>query len=265
MATISTWLRTFGIDPKTTLRSAKGIGRYIAAKRTLGKTKDPNFPWGRTLPILNEWEESSGNIGAYFFQDRLVAKWIYEAKPEKHYDVGSRLDGFVGSLSVFREVDAIDIRKQPVSIPNVRFHQLDLMQDLPDDWQGKAESLSCLHTIEHFGLGRYGDDLDLQGHLKGLNQLKKMVAPGGILYLSTPIGSQRIEFNAHRIFAAETLTNWFAEGWVIEKFAVVNDSCSILENLSPQDERMKTHFGCQHGVGIIAARKIGNDIPTEES
>lgn len=259
MATIATWLRTFGVDPKVTLRAARGVGRYISARRTLEKSKQSEFPWTASFPILTEWEESSGNVGAYFFQDRLVARWIYEANPEKHYDVGSRLDGFIGSLSVFREVDAIDIRAQPVSIPNVRFHQIDLMKDLPQEWLGKTQSLSCLHTIEHFGLGRYGDELDLQGHLRGLEQLKKMVAPGGLLYLSTPIGSQRIEFNAHRIFAASTLLDWFTEGWKIEKFAVIDDSCRVLENLNLQDERIETHFGCEHGVGIIAARKLQDE------
>jgi hypothetical protein len=255
MASIATWLRTFGIDPRRTLRSALGLSRYLSMARDLRKSGTPGFAWAETLPILDEWGESSGTLGAYFFQDQLVARWIFEASPERHFDVGSRIDGFIGSLSVFREVDAIDLRPQPVCVHNVRFHELDLMQELPAEWIGKTESLSCLHTIEHFGLGRYGDTVDPEGHLKGLSQLKKMVAPGGVIYLSTPIGPQRIEYNAHRVFSAITLRDWFADGWTIERFAVIGDTNTVRENLDPHDPEIENHFGCHLGVGIVAARK----------
>ena len=62
------------------------------------------FAWGGAFPILDEWDESSGGLGAYFYQDQWVARLIHEACPRRHVDVGSRLDGFIGSLAVFREV-----------------------------------------------------------------------------------------------------------------------------------------------------------------
>ncbi len=214
-----------------------------------------DFEWAASLPIVDEWNQSSGALGSYFYQDRLVATWIKEAEPLYHYDVGSRLDGFIGSLSVFREVDVIDIRPQPFAVPNVRFHQMDLMHELPSEWVEKAESLSCLHTIEHFGLGRYGDSIDVNGHLKGLAQLKKMVCQDGILYLSTPIGPQRVEFNAHRIFSVSTLLGWFADGWEIERFAVLNDLNQLIEPSVNDYQGIAENYGCRTGVGIIAARK----------
>jgi hypothetical protein len=213
------------------------------------------FPQGTEIPILTEWNETSGSIGAYFFQDQLVARWIYEKNPIRHMDVGSRLDGFIGSLSVFREVEVIDIRPQPLAVRNVQFRQLDLMENLPEQWAGCTDSLSCLHTIEHFGLGRYGDKIDPDGYLKGLEQLKSLVAPGGILYLSTPVGSQRIEFNAHRIFAVATLLGWFAEGWVIERFAILDDLNQLLEPSVTDLKGIAENFGCITGLGIVAARK----------
>lgn len=219
-------------------------------------TNHDAFTWGKELPILTEWDESSGSLGAYFFQDQLVARWIHGHGPTRHIDVGSRLDGFIGSLSVFREVEVIDIRPQIEPVHNVKFHQLDMMRDLPDSWIGCTDSLSCLHTIEHFGLGRYGDSIDVNGHLKGLAQLKRMVAPGGIFYLSTPIGPQRVEFNAHRIFAAKTLVNWFNDGWEIEKFAFLDDASRMHENINLKTSDITNHFGCQTGVGIVAARKV---------
>jgi hypothetical protein len=211
---------------------------------------------GRDLPILTEWDEASGAAGPYFLQDQTVARWILESQPRRHVDVGSRLDGFVGNLSVFRKVEVIDIRPHPGTIRNITFHRMDLTAELPETWIESTDSLSCLHTIEHLGLGRYGDAIDPMGHLAGLTQLKRMLEPGGVLYLSTPIGPQRIEFNAHRVFAASTLIGWFANGWAIERFALIDDQNILREDVDWCGPDITTHFGCELGIGIVAARRI---------
>lgn len=249
--------RNAGVHPRRILSALRGWRRYVRERSAFRRMSDADAPrWGRELPILTEWDESSGSLGAYFHQDQLVAGWIYQNPPRRHVDVGSRIDGFIGHLAVFREVEVLDIRPQHQSIRNVVFHQLDLMEPLPALWVECADSLSCLHTIEHFGLGRYGDSIDPQGHLKGLEQLKRMVKPGGTLYLSTPIGPQRIEFNAHRIFAAQTLVDWFRDGWEIERFAYLDDPENTHDDVDLKTADIANHFGCQAGLGIVAARRV---------
>ena len=255
MLSINHCLRIFGLDFQRLLRATRGIGRYIKNLREFRSRMGDDFQWGRQLPIIDEWESSSGNLGAYFHQDLLVANWIYRNQPLRHVEVGSRIAGFLSHLAVFREVEVLDIRPQPHAISNIIFHQLDLMAELPDAWVECTDSLSCLHTIEHFGLGRYGDTIDPEGHEKGVAQLKRMVKPGGLIYLATPIGPQRIEFNAHRIFAAETLAGWFNDGWEIERFAYLDDSEVMHENPDWRNENVNNHFGCNTGLGIVAARK----------
>jgi hypothetical protein len=246
-------LRNAGIQPQRWLPALRGWARYARERRAFRSLADSDhFPWGRELPILGEWDESAAALGTYFFQDQIAARWIYENQPVRHVDIGSRIDGFVGHLAVFREVEVIDIRPLPHIIRNIHFHQLDLMREIPPEWIGATDSLSCLHTIEHFGLGRYGDELDPNGHLKGLDQLKRMVAPGGLLYLSTPIGPERIEFNAHRIFAAKTMVGWFADGWEIERCAVLDDDNQSTETAGAKALEQAI---CKLGVGIIMARK----------
>jgi hypothetical protein len=251
--------RNAGIQPRRLVAALRGWRRYVRdrAEFLRSESAPAAWPWGAELPMLTEWDEAAGSLGAYFFQDQLVARWILAARPVRHVDVGSRLDGFIGHLSVFRQVEVIDIRPQPVPVSNVRFQRLDLMRELPAEWVASTDSLSCLHTIEHFGLGRYGDPLDASGHLKGLEQLKRMVKPGGLLYLSTPIGPQRVEFNAHRVTAAATLIGWFAEGWEIERFAVIDDANQVHEAVDWRGAEVGEDFGCKLGVGIVAARKTG--------
>ncbi|RYD61443.1 MAG: hypothetical protein EOP84_35740 [Verrucomicrobiaceae bacterium] len=154
MATIPYLLRTVGLDVKRSASAPADVLRYWRDRRKFRAALGDDFAWGPELPILGEWDQASGALGGYFLQDRLVAEWIYETAPVRHIDVGSRIDGFVGHLSVFREVEVLDIRPQLRSVPNVTFHRVDLMEPLPDRWVACTDSLSCLHTIEHFGLGR---------------------------------------------------------------------------------------------------------------
>lgn len=96
----------------------------------------------------------------------MVARAIHTAKPVKHVDIGSRVDGFVAHVASFREIEVFDVRPISTAVPGVLFRQADLMDSpsLPADTEGGGycDSLSCLHAIEHFGLGRYGDTVDFR-------------------------------------------------------------------------------------------------------
>ena len=136
----------------------------------------------------------------YFPQDLFVAQKIFERNPLDHSDVGSRLDGFVAHLASFRQLDVFDIRPLGADIKNINFNQLDITDTRAVEKLGSVRtSVSCLHVVEHFGLGRYGDDIDPRGLECGVNNLLRLLAPGGTLYLSTPIGTPVIRFNSHRV------------------------------------------------------------------
>lgn len=246
-------LRNAGIHPHRWWQVFRGAMRYVRDRRAFRSMEGASrVRWGKELPMFEEMHEAAGSAGAYFFQDQIAARWVYEGKPVRHVDIGSRIDGFIGHLTVFREVEVMDLRPMPVAIPRVHFHQFDLMREIPAEWVEATDSLSCLHTIEHFGLGRYGDQLDPDGHLKGLIQLKRMVASGGRLILSTPVGHERVEFNAHRVFSPATMLSWFSEGWIIEKSAVIDDALCVSESVGVEALRGAS---CQTGVGMVCARK----------
>jgi SAM-dependent methyltransferase len=257
MASLRSILRSTGFRPARILRALSGLPRYYRDRsQFLKMNADPVLKMGDDWPILDEWHEASGGVGAYCLQDLTVARWIHQAGPQRHIDVGSRLDGFVGHLSIFRKVDVLDIREAPSHLENVTFHRADLMLPLAACWVGATDSLSCLHTLEHFGLGRYGDTIHPRGHLSGLAELKKILAPGGVFYLSVPMGEERVEFNAHRVFAPETVLDWFDESWEIIKTATISDQ-EQLEVAEGEDCRalLLRAKSFQLGLGIIAVRK----------
>ena len=155
--------------------------------------------------ILNQFSEQSGTAnGHYFHQDLLVAQFIFARNPQVHVDIGSRIDGFVSHVASFRKIFIYDIRPLKVmNHPNIEYARADLMQGTD---QNVADSISCLHSIEHFGLGRYGDPINPQGHIIAFTNLIYMLKEKGILYLSFPIGSSdQVIFNAHRIFHPQSV------------------------------------------------------------
>jgi hypothetical protein len=193
-----------GIDLRKTFLSVRGMPRYICdifrfRARYVGR-------FG-LLPCLHDWYEEGGTThDEYFWQDLLVARKIFEAKPQRHVDIGSRVDGFVAHVASFREIEVFDIRAVTTNIPGVIFKQADLMRSVKG-MTGYCDSLSCLHTLEHFGLGRYGDPIDPVGFKHGLVNMASLLREGGVFYLSVPIGIARVEFNAHRIFDPRVIVN----------------------------------------------------------
>lgn len=223
-------------------------------KQTLNNSAD--FPFGKFYPCIEErFQESGTASGHYFHQDLLVASKIFRNKPKKHIDIGSRVDGFVSHVASFREIEVFDIRKLTTRIDNIVFKQVDMMDpqlNLPD----YCDSISCLHALEHFGLGRYGDKIDYQGHEKGWHNIYNILIKNGKLYFSVPIGKQRIEFNAHRVFSLEYLLKMIKDRYQIDSFSYVNDGGDLIKNAELNQKSIENNFSCHYGCGIFELTKF---------
>ena len=194
--------------------------------------------------------------GHYFHQDLLIAQKILRAGPEKHIDIGSRIDGFVAHVATFREIEIFDIRNISARIRNIKFTRADIMARLDERYIDYCDSLSCLHALEHFGLGRYGDPIEYDGHLRGLENLFLMLRKGGRLYLSVPIGPQRIEFNAHRVFSVGYLLNLFEPRFSVVSFSYVDDDGDLHEDELLDFNEIRNDFNCIYGCGIFELTKL---------
>lgn len=176
------------------------------------------------FPITNDISEQADKLDAhYFMQDICVARKVLKANPVRHCDVGSRIDGFVSHLLVFRsDVTVIDVRPLENKIEGLSFICADAtnMSCIEDD---SVESLSCLHALEHFGLGRYGDPIDAEACFKALHSFERILKHGGVLYLSVPCGRKNMVcFNAHRIFLPHTIINSLTN-LKLRSFEVINN------------------------------------------
>lgn len=249
--------RIFGLEPRRGYRSVRQLRTFARQRREYlrqGEQGGNEFPMGRLYPCLDDVSMEAGvATGHYFHQDLHVARRIFQRSPVRHVDVGSRVDGFVAHVAAYRDIEVFDIRDLP-SLPGITFSKWDAMYDtLPTNY---ADSVSCLHALEHFGLGRYGDTVDYYGHLKGLENLVQMLQPGGVLYLSVPIGPQRTEFNAHRVLAPRYVLQLAQQhGLSLVGFAYVDDKGDFHGDVTVDEDGLNRHFGCTYGCGIFELQK----------
>jgi hypothetical protein len=154
-------------------------------------------------PMLDEFDKDAASPADYdmhyFPQDLWAARKVYTRRPARHVDIGSRVDGFIGNLLTFMPVTLVDWRPYNPPVSGLDFIQGDgrYLKGVPDN---SIPSLSSLNATEHFGLGRYGDEIDPEGWRKACQAYARVLAPGGYLYFSVPIGRQRVVFNAYRVF-----------------------------------------------------------------
>ncbi|HET6459737.1 MAG TPA: DUF268 domain-containing protein [Syntrophales bacterium] len=229
---------------------------YLEIRRQ-AKQSGMAFPFDKFYPWMEDKYEKSGIAsGHYFHQDLLVANRIFTNKPVKHVDIGSLIGGFVAHVASFREIEVFDIRELSVWMQNITFRRLDIM-DKDFALVDYCDSVSCLHALEHFGLGRYGDRVDYNGHILGWNNIYKMLSKGGKCYFSVPIGPQRIEFNAHRVFSLEyILKNMVSDRYEVDTFSYVDDKGDLVRDAVLDESSVRDSFSLNYGCGIFELTKI---------
>lgn len=250
-------LHSLGIYPKLWLTSIKAWPYFRRDLRAIRSQLKGNPDWEikELYPVLRERFESNGDLKShYFHEDLFVAQRIFENNPRKHVDVGSRVDGFVAHVASFREIEVFDIRPQQAMVRNIRFVTADFM-NINEGLTHYTDSLSSLNVLEHFGLGRYGDPIDIDGDKKGLDNMTRVVKPGGKFYLSVPIGPQRIEFNAHRVFSVRYLMNLLEANFTMDRFAFVDDAGDLHADISLTEEKINSNCDCTFGFGIFEMTK----------
>jgi Caenorhabditis protein of unknown function, DUF268 len=227
---IRRFLAALQLSPGKTFRALWRLPEFFLAyyryKNLAGVSEA--WPLAANYPFLLDKADSGGTAsGHYFHQDLLVAQRIFVRSPRVHFDVGSRIDGFVAHVAAFRTIEYFDIRPVVGGARNLSFRLGNLIE--PESLPARScDSLSCLHVIEHVGLGRYGDPLVPDGWRLAVRSLARMLQHEGLLYLSVPIGRQRIEFNAHRVFSPSTIVQAAAEsGLKLEHFAWVDDEGAL--------------------------------------
>jgi SAM-dependent methyltransferase len=191
------------------------------------------------LPVLYEATTATNFDAHYIYHPAWATRIVKKINPAKHIDISSTLH-FCSQLSAFIPVEFYDYRPAALNLDNLTSGKANLTS-LPFADESIA-SISCMHTIEHVGLGRYGDPLEPDADLKAIAELQRVVQKGGSLLLVTPVGSPRIQFNAHRIYSFQMINELFGEFELVD-FSLVTDNREFISP-APVDAVEDQKYGC---------------------
>ncbi|MCK9344980.1 MAG: DUF268 domain-containing protein [Candidatus Pacebacteria bacterium] len=181
----------------------------------------------------------------YTYHPAWAARILAKTKPEYHVDFSSFLP-FSTLISAFIPIKFYDYRPADIKLDNLETKSGDLLSMPFQD--NSIMSLSCMHTVEHVGLGRYGDPVDPQGDLKAIQELKRVLAPGGSLLFVVPIGGDpKIIFNAHRQYSYAQIMKYFSD-LHLEEFSLIPDNArevGIIRNATKEEsDKQNDACGC---------------------
>lgn len=181
-------------------------------------------------PCLTDKTANTSFDAHYLYHIAWATRKVAKIKPEKHIDFSSHLY-FSSMLSAFVNTEFYDYRPANITLSGLLCSQADLVKlPLKDN---SVLSASCMHVVEHIGLGRYGDPIDPSGDIKAINELRRIMAPEGDLLFVVPTGQPKVMFNGHRIYSYDQILSYFPEFDLLEFSMVPDDfSCGVITSPS---------------------------------
>ncbi|MCR4313208.1 MAG: DUF268 domain-containing protein [Candidatus Roizmanbacteria bacterium] len=231
---------------------------YFELRKTFGRFKELSkkaskrfsVSWDDIFFFANDNTTNTGFDAHYVYHPAWAARILTKTKPEFHIDISSTLH-FSSIVSAFIPVHFYDYRPAKLELSNLTSERADLLS-LPFK-DGSIKSISCMHTIEHVGLGRYGDELDPDGDLKAINELKRVTALHGDLLFVVPIGKPKLLFNAHRIYSYTQIQEYFGKDFELMDFFLIPDNAVTRGVIYKATE--KDADGQDYGCGCFWFRK----------
>lgn len=227
------------------------IRNYIFFKKQYNKYSNEKISF-ELLPRLNDRNQLSGSYdNEYFLTDLFISQYIYanNLNINNLLDVGSRVDGFVSNVASFRKINIIDIRNVPKELKNIKGKRLDMTGDYKSIPRERYDFITSIHAIEHFGLGRYGDPIDFNGHIKAIRNINKLLKINGTFFLGVPYSKEnKIIFDCHRKL---TINTW--EKALIENGFLIQSKYHQYRNNWP--EVYKKNLEKENGLIIFRCTK----------
>lgn len=234
------------VDPRKFPFALREGVQYVRDVKGFKKEYAGGYPV-KVLPVFFEKTRKSTFDPHYVYQAYWATKRIIrEKKPGCHVDISSNIS-FLTQLSAMLPVIQLEYRPPGITLADCKRLCGNIL-NLPFSNQS-LQSVSCLHVVEHIGLGRYGDPLKNDGWRHALSELQRIVAPEGNLFLSVPVGKPVVYFNANYIFSALDIQRSLADLELAE-FSFVDD-----EGYLHEYGNMADTFSMKYALGLFHFRR----------
>lgn len=224
------------------IKELKFISEYLKFRR-ISRLHTHRFSlrYKDRYPCIHDRTKSTSFDSHYVYHTSWAARILAQRNPTYHIDISSDLR-FVTLVSAFIPIKFYDYRPPSITLSNLTCEHADALS-LPFE-DDSVKSLSCMHVVEHIGLGRYGDPLDYEGDLKAILELIRVLSRNSDLYFVVPIGKPTIRFNAHRIYSHFQIVEYFKKLTLLE-FTLIQDSGEVTRNASAElADRQNYGCGC---------------------
>ena len=117
----------------------------------------------------------------------------------------------------FRAI-ALDLHAYPLEHPNLRS-----VQAAVQDWETEEtfDAVTCLSTVEHIGLGAYGESQSGEGaDVAAMRRIRELAKPGGVLVLTVPYGVKG-QNEVQRTYDRAGLEE-LIEGWEVDDLTILS-------------------------------------------
>jgi len=199
---------TLAILRKTARRLLSLIGYYEMSNIQFRRSQRENlrlfqehFGVGNVIEnIVNRSSASAHKLSAEHAQFVYASNELYDLKPRNILDIGSHLSWLYGVGSYY-DIETLDVRDKETLLRAERFFKSPV-ENLPFEDNSK-ECVTSICSLEHFGLGAYGDPVSVDGDSMALRQIARVLKFGGHYIFTTTMNREHsyVEFNARRVYS----------------------------------------------------------------
>jgi Methyltransferase domain len=220
-------------------------------------------------PVMVDYDERGQAYWAATSERIVERAWLFResgALPPgcRILDVGcsESLISFELASAGFKVV-GVDIRDYPLHHPNLQFLRADICDT---GLQGCSfDAVVALSTVEHIGLGFYGDTYAESTLHSAMKAMLELLRPGAPMLLTVPFGRPALT-PQHRIFDSESL-RLLLHGFGIEKleFAIRLDLRTWRFPASQEEAAAQSHDANSYAPGAVALARCRKPISNESN
>lgn len=205
-------LRGFTDDGKAVINT---IWHYSDTATTSGKLRwrNDDEPGGALWCIAKAKESLEKGTPVYYASDKVMGE-VFSAFP-----VSNKRVAVVGSATPLYEAYihvsggtpvTVEYRAIDNEVPWATTMTLEEAVEKPP----AVDVIMSISSVEHAGLGRYGDVLDPEADMKTVRWMRSLLPDGGLLILQVPVGSPQLQWNAQRVYGRSRLRRLLS-GWQV--------------------------------------------------